>query len=72
MKRRKNDHEIADEIVALLNSEGDREPQPGLKARNLLQQASDAGSGDLRLVYLQEAQREIAKLDPARHGRLIN
>jgi hypothetical protein len=55
-----------------LDSEGDREPQPGMKARNLLQQASDAGSGDLRLVYLQEAQREIAKLDPARHGRIIS
>ena len=72
MKRRKNDHEIADEIVALLDSEGDREHQPGLKARNLLQQASDAGSGDLRMVYLQEAQREIAKLDPARHGWVIS
>jgi hypothetical protein len=72
MKKRRNDHELAEELAASMTSEEDNARYPGREARNLLQRARDAGECPLRVEYLRAAQREIAKLDPARQGQLIS
>lgn len=72
MKKRRGDRELAGDIVTLLNSEPDRVRHPDMKIRSLLQQAKDAGDGPLRMQYLGEAQKHIAKLDRARHGGLVS
>jgi hypothetical protein len=72
-KRCRSDHEIAEDIARSL----DDPPAPhdpgnaGAAARAWLSQARDAGGGDLRQQHLQRAQREIARLDPAHHGALV-
>jgi len=71
MTKRRTDRQLADDIVAKLNSEEDNAAHPAMEINSLLQQARDAGGGALRMQYLETAQREIAKLDPSRHGRLI-
>jgi len=40
-------------------------------AMQAIKQAFDAGSGGLRQNYLVQAQRNIAALDPSRHGTLV-
>jgi hypothetical protein len=45
---------------------------PRIAARNLLQRSRDASGGGLRNMYLEQAQHEIAKLDPARYSRIIS
>jgi len=42
-----------------------------LTAMIAIKHAIDAGSGGLRMNYLADAQKHIARIDPARHGRLI-
>jgi len=71
MTKRRTDRQLADDIVAKLNSEEDKAAHPAMEINSLLQQARDAGGGALRMQYLETAQRQIAKLDPSRHGRLI-
>ncbi len=56
----------------MLNSEEDKQRHPDMKIRSLLQRAKDAGDGALRQQYLNDTQKEIAKLDQTRQGRLIN
>jgi hypothetical protein len=72
MKKRLSDRDLAEKIANMLNSDEDKARHPDLNIRNLLQRARDAGSGTLRAQHVEHAQREIAKLNPARHGRLIN
>jgi hypothetical protein len=72
MKKRRSDQKLADDIVSLLNSEQDTARHPDMKIKSLLQQARDAGDGPLRLQYLQQARKEIAKLDQARNRARIN
>jgi hypothetical protein len=68
-KRVGGDHALAEEIANMLDREA--KARPGDNAAALLQAARDAGGGDLRMHYLARAQREIAKLNPTRHGPLI-
>ena len=72
MKGRHSDRELADEIARLLDSDEDTTRHPDMAARSLLQRARDAGNSPLRFQHLEQAQREIAKLAPARHSRLIS
>jgi len=72
MKNPRSDRQVADDIVALLNSEEDKHRHPAMTIKSLLQRAKDAGDGALRMQYLEAVQKEIAKLDQAQHGRLIN
>jgi len=71
MKKRRNDRELADDIVAQLNSKEDNNRYPDMNVRSLLQRARDAGGGPLRMQYLRHAQRAIAKLDPTRYAQTI-
>jgi len=72
MKKRRSDRQLANDIVALLDSDDDKQRHPDMSIRSLLQKARDAGDGALRGQYLLEAQKEIAKLDPGRHAKLIS
>src|SRR5262245_28475345 len=65
-KRKRSDHDLAEELANKLSK-----PPPATEARLWLQRAYDAGNGPLRQTYLQQAQRAIAKLNPARQGRRI-
>ena len=72
MKKRRSDSEVADDIVALLNSEQDKARHPDMKIKSLLQQARDAGDGPLRMQYLQQVQKEVAKLNQTRNSGRID
>jgi hypothetical protein len=63
------DHARAEAIAKMLDE--NPKTRPGDNAAALLQAAYDAGSGGLRSHYLARAQREIARLDPQRHGATI-
>jgi hypothetical protein len=71
MRKRKSDHELAEEIANRLTNTPSGGRGPAADAQILLQHAANAGGGGLRQRYLAEAQREIAKLDPSRHRGTI-
>ena len=72
MKKPPSDRDVADKIVAQLNSDNDKARYPNMNIESLLRRARDVGGGPLRMKYLEQAQRQIAKLDPARYARVIS
>jgi hypothetical protein len=72
MKKRLNDHELAEKLAARLTETPSGGHGPAADARILLQHAASAGEGPVRQQYLAQAQREIAKLNPARHRTVIH
>ncbi len=67
MARKKTIDELANEILRDFDA-GDT---PANRARAALQQARDAGDGGLRQEHLQQAQRHIASIDPARNHKTV-
>jgi hypothetical protein len=71
MRKRKSDHELAEEIANRLTNTPSGGRGPAADAQILLQYAANAGGGGLRQQYLEQAQRELSKLDPARYRNTI-
>jgi hypothetical protein len=71
MRKRKSDHELAEEIANRLANTPSGGRGPAADAQILLQYAANAGGGGLRQQYLEQAQRELSKLDSARYRNTI-
>lgn len=71
MRKRKSDHELAEEIANRLANTPSGGRGPAADAQILLQHATNTGGGGLRQQYLEQAQHELAKLDPARYRSTI-
>ncbi len=67
MAKKKTIDELANEILRDFDA-GDT---PAARASAALQQARDAGDGGLRQDHIQQAQRHIAAIDPARNHKTV-